>query len=337
MEKSGLNRNQVSKISGISNTYLTKIERTEIDGNRINIKRKTLINIAISLNLSLDKINELLNEYGHSEVSTSDTPYFLAASENQTITGILPVFSSLSLEWLVLGIEKILSNSEGATLIYVLDQPNHAFKSQEHASFISELNFGAKISPVYKDLVGSACVHRKKLITEALGNGNSIRTYICSNCLVRYMRSWEQFKGTKIEEKYKMYLTQHIKTLLKYLEDYPDQYQIKLLNKCPRLRYELLYLNNQNSSGKMEKEISKVFFSGRESVCNKDVRISEGPNDFGFSPGFGDLIGFATDLRNILDFFHKHHAGLDKHFVNRKFDEPARMVDHITILLSKYI
>ena len=85
MENSGLNRNQVSKISGISNTYLAKIERFEEGGEKIDIRRNTLINNAISLNLSLEEISTLLKEYDHNEVSTSDTPYFLAASENQTV------------------------------------------------------------------------------------------------------------------------------------------------------------------------------------------------------------------------------------------------------------
>ena len=74
IEESGLNRNQISKISGISNTYLNKIGSFEANGERSSIRRKTLINIAISLNLSLVEIDDLLKEYGHEELSTSDTP-----------------------------------------------------------------------------------------------------------------------------------------------------------------------------------------------------------------------------------------------------------------------
>ena len=163
MEQSGLNRNQVSKISGISNTYLAKVERFEINGARIKIRRKTLINIAVSLNLSLLEINDLLKEYGHEGLSTSDTPYFLAASENQTVTGILPVFSSLVIGWFLIGMEKKLSITPGASLDYVLDQPNHTLKSAEYASFMSELDFSdKKVVPVHKDLVESACLHRRK-------------------------------------------------------------------------------------------------------------------------------------------------------------------------------
>ena len=110
MEESGLNRNQISKISGISNTFLAKIERTEKGGRRTDIRRKTLINIAVSLNLNLEEIDSLLIEYGHAEVSPSDTPYFLAASENQAVTGILPLFSSLALEWFLIGMEKSLAS-----------------------------------------------------------------------------------------------------------------------------------------------------------------------------------------------------------------------------------
>jgi hypothetical protein len=338
MQKSGLNRNQVSKISGISNTFLSKVERTEEGGKRIETKRKALINIAVSLNLSLEEINSLLIEYGHAEVSASDIPYFLAASENQTVTGILPLFSSLALEWFLIGMEKKLASTEGASLTWVLDQPSHAFKSPEHASFVNELQMNEKkVLPVHKDLVESACIHRRKLITEALERGNRISTCICSDCLERYLRGWERHKGTDAEGTYKMFLKQHLETLTHYIKTYPDRYQVKLLKKCPRLRYELLYVPVRGDQGEMELKLSKVFFLGHESDCNLDKRIMAGTNDFGFGQGFGDLIGFATDLQNILDLFHKQHSGLEDNFVDPRLEDPQKMVAHIRALMVKHI
>jgi transcriptional regulator with XRE-family HTH domain len=338
MEKSGLNRNQISKISGISNTFLAKIEQIEKGLGRINIKRKTLINIAISLNLSLEEINSLLIEYGHTEVSTSDTPYFLAASENQTVTGILPIFSSLALEWFLIGMEKKLSSSEGSSLIYTLDQPSHVLKSPEYASFVNELDPDCKkVSPVHKDLIESACIHRRKLITEALARGNKINTYLCSNCFEIYMRRWEKHKGTDMEDKYKMFLREHIQALMKYIETYPEGYKLKLLKKCPQIKYEMLYMPVRNKQEKVENKISKVFFLGRDSECNKDRRIIGWGDDFGFSQGFGNLIGFATDLQNLLDFFHKQHSGLNDNFVDHRFEDPEKMVEHIKELMFKNI
>ena len=338
IEKSGLNRNQVSKISGISNTYLAKLERLEINGERISIKRKTLINIAVSLNLSLSEINNLLKEYNHEEVSTSDTPYFLAASEIQTVTGILPLFSSLALEWFLIGMEKKLSITEGASMEYVLDQPNHALKSSEHAGFVNELDTSAKhILPVHKDLVESACIHRRKLITEALEKGNTISTYICAGCLERYMKRWERYAGTDIEDKYKLFLREHLQTVMKYIENYPQRFNLKLLTKCPRVRYELLYTPERNKQGEVEDKINKVFFLGRESECNSDRRILGWSGDNGFGQGFGDLIGFATDLQNLLDFFHKQHLGLKDHFVDDRLEDPQRKVEQNKDLMKKNI
>jgi transcriptional regulator with XRE-family HTH domain len=338
MEQSGLNRNQISKISGISNMLLSKIERIEKGGKTTNIKRKTLINIAVSLNMSLEEINTLLIEYGHSELSTSDTPYFLAASENQKVTGILPLFSSLALEWFLIGMEKRLSSIDGASLVYVLDQPSHALKSPAYATFPYEMALsGKKISAVYKDLVESACLHRRKLITEALERGNRISTFICSNCFERYMRGWERYKDTNNEAKYKNFLRDHIQTLIKYIETYSDRYQINLLEKCPRLRYELLYMPIRNRQGKVKNKINTVFFMGRESECNKDMRITIGNEESRFGQGFGDLIGFATDLQSILDFFHKQHQGLAENFVDHRFKDPEKMIKHIQQLMTKNI
>lgn len=190
---------------------------------------------------------------------------------------------------------------------------------------------------MHKDLIESACIHRRKLITEALERGNSISIYMCSNCLERYARSWEKYKGTGIEKEYKVYLRQHMKTLMKYIETYPDRYQIRLLKKCPRLRYELLYLPVRNDQGIVENKISKVFFLGREPECLRDKRIIGGSSDLGFGQGFGDLIGFATDLENLLDFFHKQHTGLKDNFVDSRFEDPEKMVEHIKELIFKNI
>ncbi len=338
MEHSGLKRHQISKISGISNMLLSKIEKTEKGGKKADIKRKTLINIAVSLNLSLEEINTLLIEYGYSELSTSDTPYFLSASENQIVTGILPLFSSLALEWFLIGMEKRLSSIDGASLIYVLDQPSHALKSPAYAAFPYEIALSSKkVSTVYKDLVESACIHRRKLITEALERGNKIITYICANCLERYLRRWESYRETDNETKYKNFLREHIQTLIQYIESYKNLYQLKLLEKCPRLRYELLYLPVKNRQEKVQNKLATVFFMGRESECNKDRRIAIGNEELRYGQGFGDLIGFATDLQNILDFFHKQHQGLSENFVDRRFEDPEKMVKHLRQLMYKNI
>jgi hypothetical protein len=277
-------------------------------------------------------------DYGHGELSTSDTPVFLAATESQSVTGILPLFSSLALEWFLIGMEKKLSFTEHASLVWVLDQPSHPFKSPEHAAFIEELHLnGKKLLAVHKDLVESACMHRRKLITEALEKGNKISTYICANCFERYMTGWERYRGTGFEGKYRLFLREHLEALTHYIERYPDRYQLRLLTKCPRTRYELLYLPMQSISGEPGSTIDKAFFLGHEPRCIVDRKLIGTGNDCGFGQGFGDMIGFATDLQSILDFFHKQHAGLTEHFIDHRFEDPAEMIDHIRRLVEKNI
>jgi transcriptional regulator with XRE-family HTH domain len=337
MKESGLNRNQVSKISGISNTYLTKIERYERDGAKINIRRKTLINIAVSLNLNVLEINELLKEYNHTEVSASDTPYFLAASENQNVTGILPLFSSLVREWFIIGLEKKLASTQGASMVYVLDQPSHTFRSPEHASYMKDPDQNPVVASAYKDLIASACLHRRKLITEALEKGNLISTYVCANCLENYTQRWKKYKGTDFESTYKKFLKEHIEMLIHYIETYPDRYRFKLLKKCPRIKYQMLYLPTSNKKGEVENKISKVFFHAQESDCNIDKKILGGIPELSSGLGFGDLIGFATDLQNILEFFHKQHSGLKNNFSDERYDRPEEIVSHLKALTSDNI
>lgn len=338
MKKSGMNNNQISKISGISNTYLSKIANFETSGARIKTKRKTLINIAVSLNLSILEISGLLKEYGHGELSTSDIPYFLSASENQTVTGILPIFSSLVKGWFLIGMEKKLSVTEGASIEYVLDQPMHALKSPEHASFTDEMNFSGEIfHPLSKALVESAVIHRRRLIDEALEKGNRISVYVCANCFEKYSLDWKRFEGTKLASTYKTYLREHLHTLIKYIETYPNHYQLKLLKKCPRTRYELLYVPGMNIGKQVGKKINMVIFLGRESPCNVEPKKPPLKHELRFSQGFGDLSGFATDLQNLLEFFHKQHIGLKKHFCTKQYDTPEKMANYIRELIEKNI
>lgn len=338
MKKSGMNNNQISKISGISNTYLSKIAQYERDGDRIKTKRKTLINIAVSLNLSIPEISELLKAYDHGELSTSDIPYFLSASENQTVTGILPIFSSLVKGWFLIGMEKKLSITEGASMEYVLDQPSHSLKSPEHASFTDEMDFSGEIfHPLSKALVESALVHRRRLINEALDKGNCISVYVCANCFEKYTLDWKRFEGTKLENTYKLHLKEHLQTLINYIETYPDQYKLRLLNKCPRTRYELLYVPAKNTQGHITKKINMVIFLGRESPCNINRKKALPQHGSNFSQGFGDLSGFATDLQNMLEFFHKQHIGLKKHFCDKRYENPRKMADYIRELIDKNI
>lgn len=151
------------------------------------------------------------------------------------------------------------------------------------------------------------------------------------------MKRWERYSGTDVEETYKTFLREHLQTMVKYIENYPQRYNFRLLTKCPRIRYEMLYIPQRDEQGGVENKISKVFFLGRESECNSDRRIIGWSGDNGFGQGFGDLIGFATDLRNLLDFFHKQHLGLKDHFVDHQFDDTQRLVEHIKDLMNKNI
>ena len=94
-----------------------------------------------------------------------------------------------------------------------------------------------------------------------LEKGNSISTYICAGCLERYMKRWERYAGADIEDKYQLFLREHLQTLVKYIENYPDRYNLRLLKKCPRIRYEMLYTPIQKGHGDVENKINKGFLS----------------------------------------------------------------------------
>lgn len=69
-------------------------------------------------------------------------------------------------------------------------------------------------------------------------------------------------------------------------------------------------------------------------ACSEDLsmRINLASEEFGYGQGFGDLIGFATDLQNIFDLFDKQHKGLDERFNDSKI-----LVAHLKKLINTLI
>lgn len=282
----------------------------------------------------MPEIDALLAEYGHAPVSPADTLHFLSASETQTVTGILPLFNSLALEWFLIGMEKQLASSENAALVYVLDRPSHALESPEHTHFLSELqSTRADDSPVGKDMIASACAHRRKLIGEALRRGNQVRSYLCTSCLERYLSQWRRHGDPATAERHKVFLREHLRTMITLIDTYPESFRLHLLRKCPQLRYELLYL--PDDEGRVAPR--KLMFLGRESGCARDAHVAAGNVAAVFAQGFGDLIGFATDLQSMLDFFEAQHTGLHEHFVDARFGRPEAMVRELEEMMKRCV
>ena len=71
IESSGLNLNQISKVSGISNAYMTKL----VKGNINKPGKDKIASILLALNHSITEINAILAEYeymplNHSQIDT---------------------------------------------------------------------------------------------------------------------------------------------------------------------------------------------------------------------------------------------------------------------------
>ena len=49
------------------------------------------------------------------------------------------------------------------------------------------------------------------------------------------------------------------------------------------------------------------------------------------------MIGFATDVQNLLEFFHKQHIGLKEHFIDNQLDTPIKVTEYIRELIDKNI
>jgi transcriptional regulator with XRE-family HTH domain len=103
IESSGLNLNQISKVSGISNAYLTKL----IKGNINKPGKDKIASILLALNYSMTDINGVLAEYDYMPLNRHDIPDILDNNRRRKFEGrILPQFDNIYFELLMAALGK---------------------------------------------------------------------------------------------------------------------------------------------------------------------------------------------------------------------------------------
>jgi transcriptional regulator with XRE-family HTH domain len=123
IESSGLNLNQISKVSGISNAYLTKL----VKGNINKPGKDKIASILLALNHSISEINGVLAKYDYMPLNRHDIPDILDNNRRRKFEGrILPQFDNIYFELLMAALENI-----GGTKILVKHRPSGIFLPSE--------------------------------------------------------------------------------------------------------------------------------------------------------------------------------------------------------------
>ncbi len=116
IEKSDLNINQISKVSGISNTYLNKLIKKKIN----HPGKDKIASILLALNYCVTDINTILADYDYMPLNRYDIPEILKNNRRRKFEGrIVPHFDYIYFELVMAALENI-----GGTKIIVKHRPS---------------------------------------------------------------------------------------------------------------------------------------------------------------------------------------------------------------------
>ena len=176
IESSGLNLNQISKVSGISNAYLTKL----IKGHINKPGKDKIASILLALNHSLTDINTILADYDYMPLNRHDIPEILNNNRRRKFEGrILPQFDNIYFELLMAALENI-----GGTKILVKHRPSGIFLPSDlymMKEFPAESDREA--DRFFRTFTREVVAERKSLFLENCERGYRYETYMCRECL----------------------------------------------------------------------------------------------------------------------------------------------------------
>jgi transcriptional regulator with XRE-family HTH domain len=232
IESSGLNLNQISKVSGISNAYLTKLVKGHIN----KPGKDKIASILLALNHSVTGINSILGEYDYMPLNSHDIPEILDNNRRRKFEGrILPQFDNIYFELLMAALESI-----GGTKILVKHRPSGIFLPSElymMKEFPTESDTQA--DNFFRLFTREVVAERKALFLENCNKGHRFETYMCQSCLEE---SLERNIGPEAQKadsrKVDLYVNFYANAVAASLKA-PDQHLHCIVNRCTYFQFQI--------------------------------------------------------------------------------------------------
>ncbi len=275
IQESGLNLNNISQASGVSNAYLAKLNRNEI--NRPG--KDKIASILLSLNHTISEINRVLTEYDYQPLHVDDIPDILKNNRSRKIIGgNLPQYDHIYFDLLLVVLERI-----GGNKILVKNRPSGVFMPHElylMKEYPYESNDAAAVFRY--ELTRQILHERQEIFQKNLEKGFSSATYICRDCFAEFLLR-NIGRKTREEAPRKSDLTvQYIANALSLSLKRPNQHKIHIIERCPYFHFMI-----QDADG----DVPKVSYPGR--------KLHVYDNEFDKRM----LEGFTTDLPHIVAHF----------------------------------
>ena len=317
IEKSDLNVNQISQISGISNTYLTKLLKA-----RINHPGKDKIaSVLLALNYRITDINLILAEYDYMPLNHHDIPEILKNNRKRRFEGrIVPHFDYIYFELIMAALEAI-----GGTKIIVKNRPSGIFLPMElYMMKEFPVEPDGQAARFFMTFTRNIVTERKDLFLENCTKGFRYETYMCKSCLEESLEknigpSAVKTSPVKVEL-FTKYFANAVSASLKF----PDQHYHRVVRQCASFQFQIQDAHGENP---------KVSFtSDRKHNYNNNWEQLNMEGFFSNAPGITDLFFNEVEkCRNAVDEngdintaegFHVYIRSLfDTHSLGRQFDQ----------------
>lgn len=307
---SGLKLNAISKASGISHTYLTKL----VTG-RINRPGKDKIaSILLALNHTFGEINDVLAEYDYRPLDLPDIPEILRNNRKRRIEGTtLPLFSHIYMELVLSPMER-----GGGTKVLVKDRPSALFMPEDlylQDEYPFDLEQDDRALHVMHQLTLALLQERKAIFEESVHRGNRFETFICARCLEAYLDQALAPPRDAAGEAQRGRITAYFGNAVAALRRCPEQHRTFLVHRCGHLHYQL-----QDAGGAHP----RVFYIGKK------------PHAFDNPHDSLTIQGFASDAPSTIKVFQRETDLYRRAAIaSLARDYPNRLIDHLCALFQK--
>jgi hypothetical protein len=250
------------------------------------------------LNLGLQDIDQLLNDFERAPLSSDDIPIFIETSgQSQFSSAMLPVRDRFTLDLMMLSAERV-----PGPLVIVSSRPTHSIRAEGHPSY-TERRF-VETHPIYPELIESIGRERKRHLTRNLTRF-SVNQYICKTCLEEYTRNCTD--KVELEWRYR-----HIENLIWYLKNY-DNFKAHITDDCPTFMMVL-------------KE------PAADSMSGEKLLMTYLPPHPSASHHSGRFVGFATENGNVIKNF-KEDLQVTKNAIIPELVDKKRLIRYLQNLI----
>lgn len=234
------NLNAISRSSGISHTYLTKLVQGKI--NRPG--KDKIASILLALNHSIVSINAILAQYDYLPLDLPDIPAILANNTRRKIDGTtLPLYELIYVRLMLASMEQITG-----TKILTRHSPSSLFMPAElYHGQDSYYEKDRAARPFYKAFSQTLFQQRKEsFLRWEKQRTNRFETYICKACLEDYLDK-QLAQSTRSVDTHKQELVvRYFANAIRFIEQRPEQHLTCICDHCSYFIYQIQGVNQKS-------------------------------------------------------------------------------------------